>query len=206
MRYLKRYENHRDIEMICSKYGIQNYTINDDETIDVEDSWINLDNQNLDKLYIYFRNVQSIDISKNRLRNLKDCPIYVDRHFDCSRNNLTTLDGSPKKIGVNFNCSHNILTSLKGAPKHIGGDFWCIYNQINTFEGLDFIDIGADFHCEGNPIWYIWRLFEDYTKFEFFNDCDPIRENRVIILDRLNFFLDYIGKKTVTEVSGYKCI
>jgi hypothetical protein len=200
MRYLKRYENdiaarferanisqsaRERLYKAFKDYGIMNCTINDDESVDV----------NID-----------IDLSYESLYELPMKFGSVNGYFVCCDNFLTSLADCPKSVSGYFNCSHNILTSLKGAPKHIGGDFWCIYNQINTFEGLDFIDIGADFHCEGNPIWYIWRLFEDYTKFEFFNDCDPIRENRVIILDRLNFFLDYIGKKTVTEVSGYKCI
>jgi hypothetical protein len=85
----------------------------------------------------------------------------------------------------------------------VGGSFNCGFNKIETFEGLDFINISGQFYCQGNPIYYIWILFRDHTKFEFFNDCDIIRENRVIILDRLNFFLDYIGEETVTGVKGY---
>jgi hypothetical protein len=71
---------------------------------------------------------------------------------------------------------------------------------------LKFGNVSGSFYCDNNPIWYVWDLFRDHTKFEFFNDCDPIRENRVIILERLNFFLDYIGYSTVTGVKGYKCI
>jgi ERCC4-related helicase len=37
MRYLKRYENHEDIASICRKYDIENYKINDDGSIDVDD-------------------------------------------------------------------------------------------------------------------------------------------------------------------------
>jgi hypothetical protein len=98
------------------------------------------------------------------------------------------------------------LTSLIGCPKYVGLNFICDVNKIETFEGLDFVNIKGAFRCNENPIWEIWRLFQDHTKFEFFNDCDIIRENRVIILDRLNFFLDYINRPTVTKLEDYKCI
>jgi hypothetical protein len=58
----------------------------------------------------------------------------------------------------------------------------------------------------GNLIYNIWELFKDYDRIDFFNDCDPIREPDIIILDRLNFFLEKIGKQPVSEVKGYKCI
>ena len=35
MRYLKKYESHEDIDRICQKYDIKDYTINGDGTIDV---------------------------------------------------------------------------------------------------------------------------------------------------------------------------
>jgi len=39
MKYLKKYrlfENHDEIHKICKEYGIENYTINGDGSIDVE--------------------------------------------------------------------------------------------------------------------------------------------------------------------------
>ena len=38
MKYLKKFrifESKEEIEFLCQKYGIQNYTINDDGTVDV---------------------------------------------------------------------------------------------------------------------------------------------------------------------------
>ena len=35
MKYLKLFENYEDIHSICEEYGIENYTINDDESIDL---------------------------------------------------------------------------------------------------------------------------------------------------------------------------
>ena len=184
MRYLKKYESHEDIDTICQKYGIKNYNINNDGFIDV-DGDVNLWSKKLAELPLKFRSVSG--------------------YFTCENNNLTNLVGCPKSVGGYFTCEDNNLTSLTGCPKSVGYNFWCNHNNIDTFEGLDFIHIGGSFWCMDNPIYRVWDLFRDHTKFEFFNDCDIIREYRVIILDRLNFFLDYIDKPTVKEVRGYKC-
>ena len=93
---------------------------------------------------------------------------------------------------------------MKDLPRSIGGDFRCQVNQIISFEGAPEY-VGGNFYCNKNPIWEIWRLFEDYSKVELFNDYDIIRGDTVI-LDRLNSFLMDIKKPTVTEVPGYKCI
>ena len=185
MRYLKKYENHEDIDSICQKYGIRDYTINVDGSIDVS-CHVNLRYKTLTELSLKFGSING--------------------YFDCAYNNLTSLVGCPISVGGDFSCENNNLTSLKGCPKSVGYNFYCNNNNIETFEGLDFIHISGYFRCFNNPIYRVWDLFMDHTKFEFFNDCDPIRENRVIILDRLNFFLDYIDKLTVKRVKDYKCI
>jgi hypothetical protein len=206
MKYLRKYESHEDIDAICKTYGIENYTINSDGSIDVN-GYVNLLNKGLIVLLPMFRNIRgSFDCDYNKLTNLKGCPKSIGGSFYCNHNELTSLIGCPKSIGGGFYCDHNNLTSLQGCPKSVGGDFSCQLNEIESFGELDFIHIGGNFYCYKNPIYVVWILFQDHTKFEFFNDCDIIREDRVIILDRLNFFLDYIGKRTVTEVEGYKCI
>ena len=65
--------------------------------------------------------------------------------------------------------------------------------------------IGGTFNCDDNPIYEIWRLFHDKYRIEFFNDCDIIQDG-IIILDRLNYFLEEIGEKSVKKINGYKCI
>ena len=98
----------------------------------------------------------------------------------------------------------NKLTSLEGCPERIGGGFLCSNNKLTSFEGFP-KHIGDRFICSGNPIYEIWQLFKDKSKIEFFNDCDIIQDD-VVILDRLNFFLEEIGKPTVNSVKGYKYI
>jgi hypothetical protein len=182
---VKKY-NRFKINYICKKYGIRNYTINSDLSINVEGE-VDLYRKGLTKLPIKFKEVSG--------------------SFWCGGNRLISLEGCPERVGSNFSCSRNKLTSLEGCPKYIGGDFYCQNNNIYTFEGIpDYTHIGRNFYCDGNLVYNIWKLFEDHTKFEFFNDCDPIRwiDNKpTVILDRLNFFLEETGHKTVENVKGY---
>ncbi len=140
----------------------------------------------------------------NQLTSLEGCPEKVGGGFFCGYNNLTSLEGCPESVGGNFNCHGNQLTSLEGCPKSVGHDFCCTRNKIVTFEHLPLI--GSTFYCEGNPIYHIWKLFRDYDKIEFLNDCDALREPNIVILDRLNYFLEEIGKPKVTRVYGYQCL
>jgi hypothetical protein len=186
MKHLKLYEQFEDIDAICHKYRITGYTINSDLSISV-DGDAHLWWKRLTKLPVKFKEVSG--------------------NFWCNSNSLTSLEGCPERVGGFFNCEFNNLTSLEGCPKYINGDFWCQGNNIYTFEGVpDFTHIGGNFYCYNNLVYNIWLLFQDHTKFEFFNDCAPIRwmdEKPTVILDRLNFFLEETGHKTVENVEGY---
>jgi len=182
MKYLKLFENFEDIHEICREYGINNYTINSDGSIDVDGN-VYLSNMGLTKLPLKFN--------------------LVSGYFDCGNNRLTTLEGSPKSV-VHFNCSYNNLTTLEGSPKSVGGDFGCNDNNILSFEGAP-NHVGGGFYCGYNPIFNIWKLFRDYSKVELLNDLDPIRDGD-ILMDRLNTFLSMIGLDEVECVEGYNCI
>jgi hypothetical protein len=61
MKHLIQYrlfESTGDIESICKKYGIENWTINSDGSIDVDGN-VNLSEKGLDKIPLKFRNVTS---------------------------------------------------------------------------------------------------------------------------------------------------
>ena len=184
MKHLKLFESFEDIPSICKKYGIENYTINSDGSIDVEGN-VDLSCKKLTKLPLKFKNVSG--------------------NFHCYDNQLTSLEGCPSSVGGYFHCTNNKLTSLEGCPSSVGGDFYCYSNRITSLEGCP-SSVGGGFYCHNNPIYNVWRLFQNYSKMEFFQDCDPIRDDKVIILDRLNYFLETIGKPTVKKVEGYKCI
>jgi hypothetical protein len=174
------------IHEICKKYGIKNYTINDDFSID------------LDMVDLEARNLLNIPLKFNRVRHF----------FDCSFNYLTSLEGCPEYIGLDFKCQENELTSLEGLSKSIGGSIICGNNKIWNFKGIPDSFRGG-LICNGNPIWNIYKLFQSPKDIEFLNDCDALREPEkpdgkpIIILERLNFFLETIGKPTIQKVWGY---
>ena len=97
------------ISLICKKYGIENYTINDDGTIDVNGD-VNLWIKGLTELPLTFNKVTG--------------------YFNCGYNNLTSLKGCPRWIGGNFDCGNNRLASLEFSPDYVGGHFWCEWNRL----------------------------------------------------------------------------
>lgn len=174
------------IHEICRQYNINNYTINPDGSIDVEGD-VDLSDQKLTQLPLNFR--------------------YIYGNFDCSNNELTSFEGSPKEVNGGFYCINNQLTSFKFAPKIVRGNFDCSYNNIKTFEFAPSF-VRNYFNCWKNPIYWVWVLFEDWTKIDLLNDCDIFRDEETVIasifIDRLNDFLKIIGKDEVETVNGYK--
>ena len=53
MKYLKLFESFNDIDSICKRYGIENYTINEDGSIDVDGN-VSLSSQGLTELPLRF--------------------------------------------------------------------------------------------------------------------------------------------------------
>ena len=111
------------IHDICKKYGIENYTVNDDGSIDVNGS---------------------VDLYKKGLTELPLTFNKVTGYFDCGDNNLTSLKGSPKWVGGYFSCNKNQLTSLEFSPDYVGLDFWC--NNNNLTNNYCDSEIGGDFY------------------------------------------------------------
>lgn len=118
-----------DIEFLCRKYSINNYTINSDGSIDVQGN-VNLHNKNLTEIPLKFRNVTG--------------------YFWCSENHLTSLDGCPDKVGGLFRCDSNQLTSLEGSPKELGGGFYCSSNFLTDLKGINVDVIDGPFICSSN--------------------------------------------------------
>ena len=78
--------NIEEIHILCKKYKIENYKINDDLTIDVKGN-VYLENLQLNRLPLKFNEVTG--------------------NFLCHKSKLTSLEGSPKKVGGVFYCSNN---------------------------------------------------------------------------------------------------
>ena len=185
-------ESKTDIHSICSEYGINDYTINPDGSIDVDGNIIlsyDFERGELSKIPLKFAKViGDFECDRNQLTTLKGSPRSVGGNFECSGNQLTSLEYCPVSVGGNFDCHSNQLTSLEGLPE-IGGYINCRRNQIIDFRGVSEFFEGL-FYCEENPIEEIYTLFlqKEYVKdskcIKWINEFDVIRGNKVI-MDRL---------------------
>ena len=169
----KGFEAQRRTEMIkewLKEYDIENYTINRDFTIDVNESinLYNMDNEEFPE-YIQFGVVKGdFDCSTNKLTSLRGCPREVEGDFNCGDNELTSLEGAPvechsffcynnnlitlkgaPKETEDFGCDDNKLTDLEGAPKKVGS-FNCSYNKLKSLKGAP-REVSGNFICNKNP-------------------------------------------------------
>ena len=141
------------IESWLKEYDIENYTINDDLTIDV-DGDVNLARKNLMEFpdYIQFGVVKgTFNCSGSRLTSLRGCPREVRGAFFCYDNQLTSLKGAPENVWYKFDCSSNKLTTLEGCPKKVGGDFFCSFNKLTSLIGSP-RKVERGFYCNNNQL------------------------------------------------------
>jgi len=198
----------KEINSLCRRYLIKNYTINSDGSIDV-DGDVNLSKNGLIKLPLIFNRVTGDFICHtNNLISLEGSPKYVGKAFLCSYNKLTSLDGAPEYVGESFVCNSNQLTSLKGSPKYVGNFFNCTINKIMSFDGIsDYI--GEGFYCVNNPIWSLYHYIEKVDAIELFNSFrivsgDTINEKRFENYCKMNGY--EIPNMDKFKVIGYKII
>ena len=240
--------NKDEIHKICEKYYINNYTINDDLSIDV-DGKVDLshfyykddDPKKLTRLPLNFNIIRgSFDCDFNNLTSLKGCPKIVEGNFHCNNNKLETLEYGPEEVQGVYNCSTNKLISLKGSPDYINKEFVCDHTKIKTFDGAPKYT-NYDFFCRannirtldkypkaggriilnGNPIQEIGELFindnfnnskeRNRINIEYFNELGIIQKRgraTVVVLDRLNYFLQDIGEPEIdgSEIKRMKVL
>jgi hypothetical protein len=222
-------ESKEDIDSICKKFGIKNYTINEG-SIDI-DGDVDLRNKGLTKIPLKFGKVSgNFSCGYNQLESLSGAPLSVGGYFSCGDNQLKSLEGSPLSVGGRFYCRFNQLISLEGAPLSVGGYFSCGDNQLKSLEGISGRISGAiyctnnqlrdvkgikdgwlgEFEVEGNPVYEIFKLFpkDKWDEvIEILNEYEVIRnDGNLIILQRLEqVFLD-IGLEVpeIEEIRGYK--
>jgi hypothetical protein len=173
---------HKIVQLLCEKYGITNYKINPDGSVDVKGS-VDFDFYIDQGFPVKFGKITGkFDCSDTKLTSLENGPQEVNGYYNCSNNKLTTLKGSPKTVGGDLYCTNNKLTSLVGCPD-IGHDLYCENNKITDFIGVPEFFEGF-FSCEGNPIFEIYNLFNTTKCIRWINEFDVIQGNKVI-MDRL---------------------
>ena len=153
------YKNFNKIDRICRKYGIEDYTINSDGSIDCY--YIELNNRKLDEFPLKFRNAH--------------------RSFYCSFNNLISLEGSPRRVEGNFDCGNNKLDNLIGCPEYVDGIFSFMNNNVKSLKG---IKCAKMIRYKNNPVELIFdrlefpmtkmdRVIDVFNENDIDSDSDP---------------------------------
>ncbi len=134
--FLESKQTKEDIDLICQKYYITNYTINEDGTVDVDGD---------------------VDLSRKRLTELPLKFGRVNGYFACDYNLLKKLEGSPKYVGFFFSCGYNDLKTLEGGPKVVIDSYYCAHNNLVNFKGFpeDYYEYS---YFANNPI---FKLLKD---------------------------------------------
>jgi len=134
----------QEIKNWLDEHKIQNYTINDDLTIDVDGN-VDLHDRKLKKLPFQFGNVNG--------------------YFDCSYNQLTSLEHCPKTVNGGFYCYNNQLTSLEHCPETVNGSFYCYNNPINSINELFDIQVNGSivipYHLEESNEWKLLQKIKN---------------------------------------------
>jgi hypothetical protein len=144
-------ESKKDIESICKKYNIQNYTINEDGSVDVDGN-VNLVRRKLTELPLKFGKVSGFFYcNDNQLESLSGAPLEVGGDFYCPNNKLKSLSGAPREVSGDFDCHMNILTNLEGSPREVSGDFVCYDNKLISLSGAP-NKVGGHFICDDNNL------------------------------------------------------
>lgn len=60
-----------------------------------------------------------VDLSNNNLKNLKNCPQYIDGAFYCVESNLRSLEGGPRIVKGFYSVDDNKLSNLIGSPDEV---------------------------------------------------------------------------------------
>ena len=118
-----------EIHRICKEYGIKNYTINPDGSIDVDGN-VELGALNLNKIPLKFNNVSG--------------------YFNISSNNITSLEGFPKEVGDSVHCSYNKISTFEYFPNKINKNIYMYENPLESLEGF-YGDYNM-LHCDNKDV------------------------------------------------------
>lgn len=160
------------IEAICNCYKIENYRINQDESIDVDGN-VELSSSNLCLLPLKFRRVMgNFNVQNNFLRTLENAPLSVGGKFNCFNNLLINFIGGPKWVGGDFYGYNNKLISLIGSPAEIAGSYYISGNEnLSNLVGST-LKIGADFSFDDVVCTYSGEEDIEFLGNFFLNDAN----------------------------------
>ena len=153
IKLFEQYNEYSQVKEWLDEMGIENYTINDDLTVDVKGN-VRIFHQSLTEIPIQFG--------------------VVDGNFYCDYNNLTSLKGCPRYVTKVYNADHNKINTLKYVPEEIGWSFSIENNplpkEIYNFRAFYSISDLLKYQDE----YGIWNSDGSFNKARydiFFKDC-----------------------------------
>lgn len=150
MKYIKFFRRYNDIDSICKKYGIKNYTVRDG-LVDVDAS-VNLAYKDISELPLSFGIVNgSFDCREIGLTTLKGCPIEVASNLALTGNKLTSLKYCSKIVDSSLYVNGNMLTTMEGCPQYVRYSIFCNDNKLITLKGTP-KKINQNFNCSANDL------------------------------------------------------
>jgi hypothetical protein len=176
-----------DIETRLIELGVDNYTINEDGTVDVNTT-VDISFKNLKEIPVQFGKVRGdFNCSNNQLDSLKGSPKLVGVSFFCHSNHLGSLEGGPESVGKAFVCRQNRMTSLNGAPQSIDGTFDCSANKLTSLEGAPEC-VNGSFDCSNNQLTSLNGI-PRYVKFVLYCTANKMPKHVVSDYKRQSSFL-----------------
>lgn len=144
----------KEIKNWLDGFGVHNYTINSDLSVNVEGS-VNFSGLGLEHIEVRFSAVTGdFNIDENSLTSLVNSPFVVGGIFSCTRNQLTSLEGAPR-YAQTVACSHNLLRNLEHCPL-MNLSLYCENNLLESLSGLKNLAEGpvelSIFNCSGNRL------------------------------------------------------
>lgn len=123
IKIFEQFNRYKDIKKWLDEMGIDDYTINNDFTVDVK-GLVDLSNLDITEIPIQFGKVTgSFHCTHTKLTSLKGCPDIVGGGFYSSNTDITSLEYGPSEVGSDYWCYKCNLTTLKFVPKKVGGAF-----------------------------------------------------------------------------------
>ena len=148
-------------------FGKSKYTINDDFSVDVDDSVYFYKQDWIGRIPIKLGKVNgSVNIMEcNNLTNLKGLPNYISGSLNISNNiNLESLEGCPEKIDGDFICTNSKIETLEHGPKYVGRDFIIVRTNLTSLIGSP-EKIGKNFNCDYNKLTNLIGLTKEVGNF-----------------------------------------
>lgn len=181
------------------QWGIKNFTVNDDLTVDVDGDVSLKSSFEIKKArkFIFKWGVIKGDFNCNMcmLMSLKGAPDEVWGDFICSANKFQTLEYSPKivkgdyicynnrslrslqgctqKIPGTFDCSNCDIAKLTGGPTKVGKDYNLALNECQTLGGIA-QKIGGKVDASQNKLTTTMGIPKDYDESSIDTSGNPM--------------------------------